>query len=182
MPLELRRILLANTYLILYNLVESTIRDVIEEIYYHFDCHGVTFDSLKDDIKKTILTDFKAINNNRIIQRIDNLTTDIISTSFQSEKISKGNIDARKIREIAKKYCFSSSTSFESCTNGDKLLEIKNKRNNLAHGIISFSECGREVTIGDLEIAFSESSSYLEKIVENVKAYLIAKDYLRSEV
>ena len=112
---ELRRIFLANAYLLLYNLVESTIRNAIQE---------------------TILQGLKAKNPLKIVQEIETLATDIISASFDPDKISDGNIDARKIRAIAKKYCFSDSTNYSRCKNGEKLLEIKDKRNNLSHGIV----------------------------------------------
>ena len=51
---ELRRIFLANTYLLLYNLVESTIRNTIQEIYDHLKDNRITFDLLKSNIKTTI--------------------------------------------------------------------------------------------------------------------------------
>ena len=175
---ELRRIFLANTYLLLYNLVESTIRNTIQEIYEHFNKNKVTFELLKPDIRKTILTGFKAKDPDKIVGKIKNISTDVISISFNPDKISDGNIDAKKIREIAGKYCFSDSTDFTKCKNGEKLVEIKDKRNNLSHGVLSFSECGREITITDLTSAFRETSSYLENIIENVKEYLSKKAYL----
>lgn len=177
---DLRRIFLANTYLLLYNLVESTIRNTIQEIYDHFSKNKITFESLKPDIKKTILTGFKAKNPDKIVDKIKNITTDVISISFDPNKIFDGNIDAKKIREIAGKYCFSYSTNYSKCKNGKKLVEIKNKRNDLSHGVMSFSECGREISISDLISAFTETSSYLENIIENVKEYLNAKAYLVS--
>jgi len=114
------------------------------------------------------------------IKQIKNITTDIISTSFDPDKMFDGNVDAKKIKEIAGKYCFSSQTDYTKCKKEKRLLEIKNKRNNLSHGIISFSECGREISISDLTNALNETSSYLENIIENVKEYLITKTYLDS--
>lgn len=178
---ELRRIFLANTYLLLYNLVESTIRNTIQEIYDHLKERRITFDLLKYNIKKTILKGLRVKKPTKITDQIRNITTDIISISFNPDNISNGNLDARKIREIANNYCFSEETSYPECKNGKKLREIKNKRNDLSHGIISFSECGRDIAIGDLTNAFNETSSYLENIIENVRDYLDTQLYLHSQ-
>ncbi len=178
---ELRRIFLANAYLLFYNLVESTIRNAIQEIYDHFKLNSIPFDLLKPNIKKTILKGIKAKNSDKIVEQIEILAIDIVSTSFDPDKISDGNLDARKIREIAKDYCFSDTTDYSRCKNGEKLLEIKNKRNSLSHGIVSFSECGREISLSDLNQAFNEASSYLEGIIENVRAYINTQSYLFSE-
>lgn len=178
---ELRRIFLANAYLLLYNLVESTIRNTIQEIYDHLNLKSVSFDVLKPNIKETILQGLKTKKPFKIVEDIENIAADIISISFDPDKISNGNIDAKKIRDIARKYCFSDMTDYSKCKNGEKLLEIKNKRNNLSHGIVSFSECGREISISDLNLAFNEATSYLEGILENVKVYLNTEAYLFSE-
>lgn len=178
---ELRRIFLANAYLLFYNLVESTIRNTIQEIYDHFKMNSISFDLLKPNIKKTILKGIKAKNSDKIVEQIETLAIDIVSTSFDPDKISDGNIDARKIRELAKNYCFSDTTDYSRCKNGETLLEIKNKRNNLSHGIVSFSECGREVSLSDLNQAFNEASSFLEGIIENVRTYINTQSYLFSK-
>ncbi len=179
---ELRRIFLSNTYLLMYNLVESTIRNSIQEIYDHFIANNITFDLLKNEIRKTILGGFKRKNPHKIMDQIQNIASDIITISFDPDKISDGNIDALKIREIAKKYCFSDSTDYSKCKNGEKLLEIKNKRNNLAHGIVSFSECGRDISISDLKIAFKETSAYLEGLLNNIGDYLSTEAYLVPQI
>ena len=178
---ELRRIFLANTYLLLYNLVESTIRNTIQEIYDHLKDNRITFDLLKSNIKKTIFKGLRVKSPTNITNQIRSITTDIISISFDPDNISNGNLDARKIRKIANNYCFPDSTPYLECKNGEKLLEIKNKRNDLSHGIISFSECGRDIAIGDLTNAFNETSSYLENIIENVRGYLDSQSYLHSQ-
>ncbi len=174
----LRKVLFANTYLLLYNLVESSIRNSIQDIYDHFEQEGVAFDDLKDNLKKLILTNMKAHNPTKFLERINLLTTDIVYESFDQEKIASGNLDAQKIREIASNYGFSSETEYSICKNGSKLLEIKNKRNDLAHGIISFSECGKDSSLSDVNNAFTEVSAYIENITNNIQLYIAEKTYL----
>ena len=53
----------------------------------------------------------------------------------------------------------SGETRFYTAGNGDRLHQVKIRRNNLAHGNTSFSECGREFTYEDLYLLPSESAS-----------------------
>lgn len=174
----LRKVLFANTYLLLYNLVESSIRNSIQEIYDHLEQEEVSFDDLQDNFKKLILTNMKAHNPTRFLKKISLLATDIVYESFDQEKIAAGNIDAQKIREIANNYGFSHETEYSECKNGSKLLEVKNKRNDLAHGIISFSECGKDSSLSDVNIAFAEVSAYVRTITNNIQMYIAEKGYL----
>ena len=54
-----------------------------------------------------------------------------------------------KITEFATKIGFSMRVHY-SAGNGEKLHQVKTRRNNLAHGNISFSECGRDFTLEEL--------------------------------
>ncbi|MGB3223851.1 MAG: MAE_28990/MAE_18760 family HEPN-like nuclease [Desulforhopalus sp.] len=174
----LRKVLLANTYLLMYNLVESSIRNSIQEIYDHFQQESVSFDNLPNRLKEIILKNLKQHNSSKFIQGINNLATDVVHKTFDSEKIASGNLDAKEIRRIAKQYGFSCDTEYDTCKNGTKLLEVKNKRNDLAHGILSFSECGKDISVTDINEAFAEVSAYLFTIINNVKKYIDDKNYL----
>lgn len=57
---------------------------------------------------------------------------------------------------------------------------IKNKRNNLAHGNESFSECGRDYTLENLEEIKDESVEYMRFILTHIKEFIKDKKYLLS--
>lgn len=77
-----------------------------------------------------------------------------------------GNLDDDKIREICKehKICFNK-------VNVAYLKEIKDKRNSLAHGIDSFTDCARELTVQDLEIIKDNVLEFIESILNDMKRY-----------
>lgn len=174
----LRKVLFANTYLLLYNLVESTVRDSIQEIFDHFEQEGVAFDELSDKLKVLILTNVKGYQPSTFVENVNVLAIDIVYKSFDSKNVASGNIDAKEIRKIANKYGFSSVTEYSECKNGEKLLEVKEKRNNLAHGIVSFSECGRDASLGDIKTAFNEVSAYISNIKDNIQEFIAERKYL----
>jgi hypothetical protein len=123
----------------------------------------------------------KGYNPTKLLENITVLATDIVCQSFNQGKIASGNIDAKKIREIADNYGFSHETEYSECKNGAKLLEVKNKRNDLAHGILSFSDCGRDSSLTDVNNAFNEVSAYINTITSNIQEYITDKKYLTNE-
>ena len=87
-------------------------------------------------------------------------------------------MDARLIKEIAEKYGFSYQTDFAKTKNGQNLVVIKSNRNDLAHGIKSFEEVGRDKTIEELLKIKEEVVEYLRQILENIRDYLDNEEYL----
>ena len=83
------------------------------------------------------------------------------------------------IKEIAEKYGFSYQTDFAKTKNGQNLVVIKRNRNDLAHGIKSFEEVGRDKTIEELLEIKEEVVEYLRQILENIRHYLDNEEYLK---
>ena len=57
------------------------------------------------------------------------------------------------------------------CRGGIILTDVKNERNNLAHGTVSFVECGRNYSIDDLIRIKDETELFLENILLGMKNY-----------
>jgi hypothetical protein len=49
----------------------------------------------------------------------------------------------------------------------------------LAHGVVSFSECGKDYTIAELQQIKKEVVGYLRGILKNVDSYIVNKEYLQ---
>ncbi len=147
---ELAKTLKANGFLLLYNLVESTMRNAIESIFEEFKNKSISFDQLKPEIKLIVLQNLKNRSPKKIYLTINQLSTDIITATFEREELFSGNVDARLIKEIADKYGFSYQTDFAKTKNGQNLVVIKSNRNDLAHGIKSFEEVGGYQTLEEL--------------------------------
>ncbi|MEG4276278.1 MAE_28990/MAE_18760 family HEPN-like nuclease [Microcoleus sp. MON1_C1] len=175
---ELAKTLKANGLLLLYNLVESTMRNAIVAIFDELKNQAISFDQLKPKIKMIVLQNLKNRAAEKIHLEINQISTDIITATLERKELFSGNVDAKLIKEIAEKYGFSYQTDFAKTKNGQNLVVIKRNRNDLTHGDKSFEEVGRDQTIEDLLKIKEEVIEYLRQILENIKTYLDNQEYL----
>ncbi|MGK7930277.1 MAG: MAE_28990/MAE_18760 family HEPN-like nuclease [Microcystaceae cyanobacterium] len=179
---ELAKTLKATAYLLLYNLVESTMRNAVQFIFDEIKTNNIAFDSLRTEIKKIIWQNVKKRNSDTLTNNIIQLTTDIIHITFETEDLFFGNVDAKLIREeIAKKYGFSPNTDYSQTKGGIDLLSIKKNRNDLAHGSVPFSEVGKGKTATELVEISERVIEYLRQILNNINQYLDNQEYLDSQ-
>ena len=59
-----------------------------------------------------------------------------------------------------------------------KLLTVKSNRNDLAHGLKSFAEVGRDFDLGRLEAIMAQVVAFLRSLLESVTTYISTKAYL----
>lgn len=173
---SLFKILKSNLILMLYNLVESSISNAIEEIHNNIHLKSASFNDLKTELKSLIINYIKNVNSEEFVKNINNIATDIIKHSFNTEakkKLFSGNIDGKKIRILSSKYGFDSNTGSTKVGYGDCLRTIKDKRNDLAHGTYSFTEVGKDYSIQDLTSMKDETINYIESILGNIEQYLL---------
>jgi hypothetical protein len=179
---DLQRVLKANCFLLLYNLIESSIRLSITEIYDQITSRNLTYEEVSPLIKKIWLKEglrnFKDKSESSIFEIITNLDNDSIVIDFDSSKIISGNIDRRKISLLSEIYGFSMKVH-HTAGNGNKLHIVKVRRNALAHGNTSFSQCGREFTYTDLQNIKIEVIRYLRQILRNIEKYLDNEKFLK---
>ena len=182
---DLTKILRANGFLLLYNLVESSVKKSIEEIYNSLNREGTSYRTVTNQVKKKWIQekyrDFKNqdYNTDKIFDIISDLENDIIGLTFNSKESlgGGGNIDSRKIKDFSKSYGFSSKAHY-STNDGEKLYLVKNKRNDLAHGMVSFCDCGKDYTVEQMIDTKKVVVSYLRSILKNVETFINEKKYL----
>ena len=174
----LAKTLKANGFLLLYNLVESTMRNAIEAIFDELSSNKVSFDSVRTEIRKVVIYNFKNRSPDNIHSKITDIYIDIITAGFNSRELFSGNVDREEITKTARKYGFSYDTDYSKTKHGENLNDIMRKRNDLAHGNKSFAEVGRDTSIGDLLQVKEEVIEYLKQILQNIEDYLIKKEYL----
>lgn len=177
---ELIKTLKANGFLLLYNLVEATMRNAIEAIFDELQLQRVSYDKIRPGLKKIVLKNLQKKNPDEIFSSITAISLDIIAVGFDKTKLFSGNVDAKKIRETANSYGFSHITNPTKTYNGRDLLIIKTNRNDLAHGWKSFAEVGRDQTADELLEIKNNTVRYLREILQNIEQYLSNKDYLDS--
>ena len=170
---ELSTILKANGFLLLYNLVESTIRKSIDAILYSIHTTSVTFGELSEELRRLwIKQEGKNVNSDKIMSIAYTVLENKLLT-FKRDCINiSGNIDAQEIRKILKQ------VGGNEIENGRRLKDIKDKRNHLAHGEYSFSEIGKDYTVNDLLIYKNDTKEYLSKVLDEIQSYIDNQKYL----
>ena len=178
--LELDKTLRATGFLLLYNLIEATMRNAIEAIFTDITNKNISFDDLKHEIQLIILDNVKKNKSSKnLLNSLTNISVDIISASFSADKLFSGNIDSKKIKDLAILYGFSYATDVQKTQNGNDLLRIKMNRNDLAHGFKSFEEVGRGTNTEELLEIKDRVINYLQGIVENIEEYISKQEYLK---
>ena len=79
--------------------------------------------------------------------------------------------------------CGNSSPANPIGSNGSPLatsLKVKANRNDLAHGLKSFEEVGRDYTVEEIISIKQEVVEYLDRILKNIQDYLNNQEYLDS--
>jgi len=184
---EFLKICRANGYILLYNLIESTIYEATSGLYKHLETNIVDIDKLIDNLKILV---FKGIQNSsqenlKIFKQDLNthFRDSIFKICFEKSKIKKmfsGNLDAKKIREFSTEHGISLNLADE-CNNGGKLNEIKNTRNDLAHGSASFSSKG-VISASALNSMCQETGYYLRSVIMSINSFLVGQSYHRASV
>ena len=174
---ELSTILKANGFLLLYNLIEATVRSSIDAVLNSMRTSSVTFRDLSDNLKKIwIKQETKSINSETNYEKILQIAKNILENeilSFEKDCINiSGNIDAQKIRNILKQF------GGHEISNGRDLKTIKDKRNNLAHGEFTFSEIGKDYTVQELIDYKDETKNYLSNVLDEIQDYIGNQKYL----
>lgn len=174
------KIMKSNFLLMLYNLIESSIINGILEIYDKLTEEQCSYKELIKELQK-VWTDYNIIKiygptvgiNTYKVRIRETIDTIINNAPMSFKDIDKkildinGNLDARKI----KKLCDSHKIRYKLKNNGECLFQIKQKRNALAHGDDSFSDCAKDFTINDLRKIKEDVFVFLENILDGMKNY-----------
>lgn len=164
--------------LILYNAIEASVRDGIQAIYDELDQKRIPYENLKSTFRKRVLKDFKRHASQDRDYNMANVAVDLINRSFKADKLFSGNVDARIIRDHAEQFGISLNLEFSETKNGADLVKIKYQRNNLAHGVTTFSEVGKEYTLSEIEEIEKHSMAYLNAVLLSIDSYLSNQEYL----
>lgn len=181
------KILKANALLMIYNLVESTVLNGIEEIYDKLKGNGATYSSVRKEIQD-IWFSYKfgqVYQPEAHFRSYKNKALEIVNAIMLGETIElnrkalsfEGNLDADEIRKV----CNDHGIDFKpdsACKGGERLKDVKTKRNELAHGTLSFAECGREYTLTDLLQIKEQTYVFLTGLLAGMKNYYDAEGYL----
>jgi hypothetical protein len=202
---NLEKVLRGNCYLMLYNLVEGSITESINEIFKDINQNNIQYSQLTPVYKriwlkyKYHLVDFvksetnqgkynKKIGTNlpETLQNLDifniHIFTDKDGNVFENYNGYLKIIDISDIsgnldaRKIRDD--LSKMYGFNVPDRCDELVEVKNARNKLAHGEIIFSQAGSKNTIRELIIMKDNVVKYIKVVLTNVDEFIEQKGYI----
>lgn len=193
-----QRVLYSNVYLHLYNIVEAVITQCLDELATA--ATDVAAGNLAADliplvrdqwVRSKARTHVEMASDKRLAAAIA-LTNQLIDNepieNFKVEVGGGGNWDNRSIENAAAEVGCSLSIDEPLLTSVRRhivndmgcLTLVKSLRNDLAHGSLSFGECGRGVSVSDLRLVSEPVLDYLQAVVSSFVFYLDNRQYLVS--
>ncbi len=193
-----QRILYSGVFLQLYNLVESTVVGCLS---------WVTEATLKKgswmpgDLNASLQREWVRVMARTHIDltyesRLDDalglckhLVDALPIAGFSVERGGGGNWDDNAIEKVVKRLGFTLQVdkavqiSIKRKVRNDfgPLGLVKDMRNKLAHGSISFAECGDNVTVSDLRDITNRTAAYMRQVVLQFVSFVDAHEYLIPE-
>lgn len=176
----------ASCFLMLYNLVESSIRSSMEKLYEEMNSAKKTlpeFDSFVKEVWiKQKFRDLDPFSSNQTSYRnlIRAMVEEVLSASCVSLNVDKlhisGNLDAREIRNLFTLHNIPTRTHYRALGGGE-LKTVKDQRNLLAHGAVSFSDCGQQYSVESIIAIKKQTVVFLRSALRNVKSYIENTSY-----
>lgn len=194
---ELLKILKANGYLLIYNLLEATCRNALIQILTSIQGHSLPLASLSETVQTLwVQQKVKGVNNSLVKEttvekRIFAIIKDVIGETIIEFKdtIAKakndgndmfnlsGNIDADQIRILADNYGFDARVGRDNEKAGASLSDIRIMRNKLAHGRITFADCGKDCSVIQMIDYKNNCIKYLGAILDSIEKYITDESF-----
>lgn len=195
-----QRILYANVYLHLYNMVEATVSQCLDEI-----CTALlnlpegrlvkelTEPWRREWVRFTARTHVNLAPDRRLettLEMAQELVDEMMISDLRIEAGGGGNWDDSVIEDVAKRV--GCELDIEEGTKRKAkrhirdemgpLALVKNLRNRLAHGSMSFGECGATTSAADLRHTAEAVVGYLSEVVDSFSSFLEREGYLTASV
>jgi hypothetical protein len=162
----------------------------IKEIYDKLKANGATYSTVRKEIQD-IWFSYKfgqVYQPQAHFRSYKNKALEIVNSIMLGETIElnrkalsfEGNLDADEIRKVCNEHGIEFRTD-STCKGGERLKDVKIKRNELAHGTLSFAECGREYSLEDLVEIKEQTYVFLTGLLDGMKSYYDADGYLSSQ-
>lgn len=177
----------SNVSLMIYNIIEFTVSNLIEGIYDEIKKQHLSYNDVSASIKtlwrKTILKEASDPNAsfNTFLRKNEEIIDAIISNSTiemtARKTISGGNLDAEIIKDTFEAHGIKIVTSSPNYR-PDIFRSIKDKRNNLAHGSVSFIEAVREESIQDIKRDKEIVILFLDELIAMMEEYITKREFI----
>lgn len=179
-------ILKSNVSLMVYNIIEYTVTNLIDSIYDEIRVNHLSYIDVNDSIRclwrKTILKSVNDPNANfsTFLKKNEEIISAILCNNelnmYAKNTLPGGNLDGISIKETFESHGIQVRTNSRNYR-PDILVGIKENRNNLAHGSVSFVEAMREDSIDDIKANETLVIGFLEELIETVSTYIEEQKY-----
>jgi len=193
-----QKILYSSVYLQLYNLVEATATwcvDAVAEAASENGCwtpRDLAAKLRREWVRATARTHVSLNEGNRLSTTVDFCNSLLRSSPVSRWAVEKGgggNWDDYELEAITARIgCdLRISRAVESAAKrrirDDKsaLGLVKYLRNKLAHGVLSFEECGDNVTVADLRDIKDRTTNYLREVIAAFERYIDDYEFIVPE-
>ncbi|MEG4456699.1 MAE_28990/MAE_18760 family HEPN-like nuclease [Microcoleus sp. N9_A1] len=185
---EIKKILQSHCYLLLYNLVESSVRNGITAIHDVILVEQLTYKDLSPKIKRLWLLNDKSKSFRDSYIKKDNVADnlqELIKSVLEDEMVLldpsnipiSGNLDAKTIKELIDMYGFFGNLGVASREIDDILNFVVKIRCDLAHGNVSFSDASSQILWSKLVDDKNKLVKYLTHLLNNIDDYIEKKKY-----
>lgn len=191
-----QKILYSAVYLQLYNLVEATVCWCLEAVCEASANGGwlpkdLTAELRREWVRTTARTHVELNCDNRWQETVDfceRLISSLPVVHWKIERRSAGSWDDKQIENMTTRLgcrvrvAGTTLTNIKRKVRNDKtaLELVRDFRNRLAHGSLSFTECGDGVTVADLRNIKDWTAKYLHEVVESFERYISQFEFLNS--
>ena len=182
----------STTYLLLYNLIESTVYNSVVSVFDEISDKGLKYFDIVEDVQKYWLNNLYKHDDKKkketIIETIMNVAIQIFNDTIilASNEINYGgSLDAQTIFATANSMRIDIGNLhriYDKNKHGQTLLEIKQKRNWLAHGEKSFIEVGSTSSFMQLQEAKDYVFVFLGEFIAAVETYITDQKYKKVAV
>lgn len=187
---ELINILKSNVSLMMYNIIEFTVSGLIDCIYDEIRMQRLSYLDVNESIRKIwrniilkATKDPKA-NFDTFFRKNEEIIEHILSNQpldmRARDSMPGGNLDGISIKETFESHGIQIKTNSQNYR-PDILGNIKENRNNLAHGSVSFVDAVRNDSINDIDENAKFIISFLEELIDTVVEFIDAKKYYNEE-
>lgn len=181
---DLQKILRSNCFLLLYNLVESSIRNGILSVYDSIHDDSLKYDELSERIKEVWLshqtrqTQLSEISLKKWLKKLMIDVSEDNQLILEKETINiSGNLDYDNVQKIINSYGFFGKFLVDKMDVELALNKVKRERNLLTHGNKTFCQSGEIVTMAELIAVKENVIKYLDELLTNIEVYIDNKRY-----
>lgn len=176
----------ATAFLMLYNVIESTVVGVMTELYKVIEQEGcklpdvsVKLQDLWIDQRFRMPRDATSATYRKRVAEMLRETMHGKKLVFDPKQLRLGgNIDGDALRDICNKHgC--NLLVHQRARGGAELGTVKVQRNDLAHGTKTFVECGQSYGVSDIDRISRECFNFLGNFVSSVRRFVMATGYRR---